>query len=112
MSVLAVLAGLVGLFALAGMIAAVVFFIGLMSYGWLSQIAPEAELAALLPARRRGVTVRALIGLALLWVLLLGDRTSSRNTRHRMDGNETFAFSYRLLRRFAGLPATPSVPAL
>jgi amino acid transporter len=100
-----VVACLISLVALAGIAIAMAFFIGVIGYGWMRTIAPKEELEALPPDRRRWVTVRAGIGAALLWVLLLTANKPAKGGH--MSGDEVFAFFYRLLRRFAGLPPEP-----
>ncbi len=107
---LTVVAALVALVLVIGLLIAMGFFMSVIGYGWMRTIAPKEELEALPPERRRWVTVRAGIGAAILWLLLLGDTTSSSSPGRHMDGHETFAFFYKLLRRFAGLPPVPPEP--
>lgn len=104
-TVVLVVACLISLVAVAGILVAMAFFIGVIGYGWMRTIAPKEELEALPPERRRWVTIRAGIGAALLWALLL--TANKPNRRGEMSGDEVFAFFYRLLRRLAGLPAEP-----
>jgi amino acid transporter len=104
-TILTVIACLVALIAIIGIAIAMAFFIGVIGYGWMRTIAPKEELEALPPDRRKWITVRAGIGAAILWVLLLSSNNSSRG--REMSGDEVFAFFYKILRRFAGLPARP-----
>lgn len=105
-TLLTVIACLISLVLIAGILVAMAFFIGVIGYGWMRTIAPKEELEALPPERRRWITIRAGMGAAILWLLLLSSNNSSRSGRS-MSGDDVFAFFYRTLRRFAGLPPEP-----
>ena len=105
-TIAAILAAIVSLVVLLGILLAIGFFVTIMAHGQLSLVAPEAELAALSPTRRKWVAFRALIGVGLFWALLLA--AGNTTTRGKQpDGYEFMAMAHKFLRRFAGLPATP-----
>ena len=103
---LTVVAALVSLVLVVGLLVAMVFFIGVIGYGWVSVLATKEELEALPPGRRQWVLARAVLAVSVLWLMLLGSNNTSRSGRF-MDGHDTFAFFYRLMRRFCGLPPDP-----
>ena len=90
---------------LLAIVLALLFFIAVMSAGWLSILAPDAELATLPLARRRLVKLRAMVALAVFWVLLLSAPTGSGiRGNNPTEGNEAFGRWRGLLRRVSGLP--------
>jgi hypothetical protein len=93
-----------------GILVALAFFVGVVSYGWLSTIAPEEELAALPPMRRRLVTVRALVVLAVFWAVLLAVNSVETRSSKSDTGDKAFAYWMGTLRRLSGLPAQPAAP--
>lgn len=95
---------LLGLALLLGVLVALAFFVGVVSYGWLHTIAPEAELAQLTPARRRVVMLRAIVVLAVFWMVLLGVNARRSQRTNPDTGEEAFAFWLGTLRRLSGLP--------
>lgn len=90
-----------------GIFAAMAFFIGLVTYGWVQQIAPADELAALPRVRRRIVLLRALVVVGVFWLVLLSVNAGSRTHSNPDTGQEAFAYWRSTLRRLAGLPRGP-----
>ena len=107
----AILAALVSLVLVVGLLVAMAFFIGVIGYGWVSVLATKEELQALPPGRRKWVLARAILAVSVLWLMLLGSNNTNPSGRF-MDGHDTFAFFYKLMRRFCGLPPDPPASLL